>query len=53
MRPAAKNALKHSDIYMEEQQLDHVSYTNSTGNPMSILSENSIWLLKLFPQKPF
>ena len=31
--PAAKNAVKHSDIHREEQKLDHVSYTNSTGDP--------------------
>ena len=31
MRPAANNALKRSDIYMEGEQLDHISHTNSTG----------------------
>ena len=32
MRPAEKNALKHSDTHMEEQKLGHVSYTNLTGD---------------------
>ena len=33
MTPAAKNALKHSDIHIEEQKFEHVSYTSSTDDP--------------------
>ena len=32
IRAAAKDALKCSDIHMVEQKLDHVSYTNLTGD---------------------